>query len=186
MDARDILINRTLRTDFEGEGFEYAHLGIKGPIKFEIHRLSAHPREMDLVSRLLGEQMIGKVSSLAGVPTGGEPFAFLVSSYFEIPGFRIKKNHIEDGYSVGNHPGLIEDATNTGKSGDIAKGIVKGVFEVESSVYSVFSYGFRKDVQALVSFNDILPHFNGKERKELEKWYEKAEKAYERLIKRGL
>ena len=186
MNVRDVLLKRALMTDFEGDGFEYAHLGIRGPIKFEIHRLSAHPKEMDLVSRLLGEQMIGNVSSIAGVPTGGEPFAFLVSSYFEIPAFRIKGNYIEDGYVVGNCPGLIEDATNTGKSGDIARGVVKGNFNVDSKIYSIFNYGFRDDVPSLVYFRDILPCFKSSERERLEERYEKAKKRYNKRSLKGL
>jgi orotate phosphoribosyltransferase len=167
----DILMKEAL--NLEGP-FEFANLSVESPMKMEVDRILRNKVNERIIGYNLSALMTGsELSSVGGVATGGMPWAFWVSDFLDIPKFWIKKDRSINGADVeflGNYPGLVEDVVTSGLSLDNS---VRGLerYGLDPRVASVFSYGWRKDVPALVCFEDIVERLPREKVDEILRWY---------------
>lgn len=155
--------------------FRFAHLDLESPIKVEVDSILANPDSTKLITLELLRFFGKEISSIGGVATGGIHWAARVASYMSIPEFCIQKDGTISGAISGNLVGIIEDVVTTGESLDNAINVVRKIGNgIVPKSLSIFSYGFREDIPAIVCFKDIREEINSYHRSEVNKWYDRT------------
>jgi len=155
--------------------FRLAHLRLESPIKIEVDRILADPKFTRVITLDILKFFGKDISSIGGVATGGIHWAARVADYMSTPEFCIQKDGNVSGAISGNLVGIIEDVVTTGESLDNAVNIVKKKGVLPKTL-SIFNYGFREDIPALVYFKDIREDIAPYYRDEVNEWYDRARK----------